>query len=237
MPQIPARKPPIAILAHGAGSSGEFLARAFPADRLGVADCIYLDDRTGDINRIQENLRSAVQDTDAPVLLGGVSLGAHAAAMVLSDPPSNVVGGLLILPAWSGANQPVADLTAIAAEAVRSLGSQGVLQELPTTDWVTEQLSLAWARRTDESLVNELATAAEQPGPTLAQLRTIPVPVGLVKLQQDPLHPATVAELWSREIPAASVTQLLRDEPAPDLAVFADAARAALRAGFAARQS
>ncbi|MCH9816943.1 MAG: hypothetical protein K0U64_10935 [Actinomycetia bacterium] len=237
MPPTAVRKPPIAVLAHGAGSSSEFLDSAFPPQRLGVADCITLDDRSGEIKQIVGKLRQEVVHTDAPVLLGGVSLGAHAAALLLTDPPQNVVGGLLILPAWTGTNQPVADLTAIAAGAVQSLGQQGVLAELPASDWVTEQLRLAWADRTDAALASELATAAQQPGPSLAQLRTISVPVGLVTLEQDPLHPASVAELWAREIPAASVCRLQRDEPAGDLAVFADAARTALRAGFAAQAS
>jgi pimeloyl-ACP methyl ester carboxylesterase len=231
------RKSPVAILAHGAGSSADFLACAFPADRLGVSRAHYLENRTGDVQQIKAALLTAARDIDAPVLLGGVSLGAHAATLALPHAPKNVVGGVLALPAWTGSGQPVAELTAVAAEAIAALGTAEILTQLPPADWVTHHLRLAWAQRTDAELARELANAAQQDGPSLANLRGITVPVGLVKLEDDPLHPAAVADLWAREIPAASTMGLARDEPGTDLAVFADAARAALRAAFARRET
>lgn len=221
--------PPIAVLAHGAASSSGFLAQAFPADRLGVGSCAYLDDRTGSVSQIRASLRKTIERLDAPVIVGGVSIGSHAAAQLLADPPLNVIGAVLCLPAWTGAPESVADMTGVAAEAVAVLGQAGVLAELPEEDWVTEQLREAWAQRSDAELTAELRMASKQPGPTSAQLRAIRVPVGLVHIDNDPLHPASVAAQWAREIPRSAVASVGRAAPGEDLAIFADAARRALR--------
>ena len=230
----PARKQrgPVSVWAHGAGSSATFLSRAFPPDRLGMADSVYLDDRTADVSVIEAALRREVEASPGRVVLGGVSIGAHAAARLLSDPPDNVIGAMLCLPAWSGPAAYIAGLTATAAEAIDRLGIAGVLEELPKDDWVTRELADAWSERTDEELVAELELAALQPGPSAEQLRSIAVPVGIVRMTDDPLHPASVSAQWGREIPRSNVQSLSRDEPGKDLTVFADAARAALRAAF-----
>lgn len=39
-------------MAHGAGSSADFLAAAFPAEALGVAEGRYVDDRTGSLGAV-----------------------------------------------------------------------------------------------------------------------------------------------------------------------------------------
>ena len=85
----------MAVLAHGAGSTADFLRRAFPADRLGVAQCRYIEDRSGDLLQIQQLLRNTVNEMSAPVIVGGVSLGGHAAAALLAgdDAPPRAIGG------------------------------------------------------------------------------------------------------------------------------------------------
>lgn len=226
------RTGPVAVWAHGAGSSATFLSRAFPSDRLGVAESVYLDDRTGDVSAIEASLRKAVESRPGPVVLGGVSLGAHAVARSLSDPPANVVGAILCLPAWTGPAAFVAGLTATAAEAINRLGIYGVLSELPEDDWVTRELADAWSERSDAELVAELERAARQPGPSVEQLRSISVPVAIVGMTDDPLHPASVAAQWGREIARSDVRSLSRDEPQKNLAAFADFARRALRTAF-----
>lgn len=223
-----------AVMAHGAGSGSGFLQRAFPADRLGVAKVTYVDDRTGSVARVARMLRSASHD-DRPTLVGGVSLGAHAAAGLLCSRhrPPHVAAGLLIMPAWTGPPDVVADLTATAADAVATLGPDGVLADLDATDWVTAELGDAWAWRDRAELAAELREAASQPAPTTSDLAAIDVPVAVVALAGDPLHPESVARRWSELIPASGLAVLGRDEPARDRAVFADAACAALAGAFA----
>jgi pimeloyl-ACP methyl ester carboxylesterase len=218
------------VLAHGAGSAADFLAAAFPADRLGVAACGYCDDRTGTVDQVAAALAAAARATEGPVIIGGVSLGAHAAAQVLSHAPSgNVVGGILCMPAWTGAPDRVASMTAAAADALEVLGIDGVLAELDPGDWVTPQLAHAWSLRAEPDLVTEMRAAAGQPAPTRRDLAGIRVPVGIVALSDDPLHPASVAAEWHRAISASGLVTIDRASPAADLAVFADAAGGALR--------
>ena len=107
----------VAVLSHGAGSTADFLARAFPPDRLGVADCRYVEDHSGDIDQIRFQLHQVISQLDAPVILGGVSLGGHAAAGLLAsaERPPSAVAGLVCLPAWLGRPDDVAAMTAAAA--------------------------------------------------------------------------------------------------------------------------
>lgn len=217
------------VMAHGAGSSSDFLAAAFPAETLGVADCRYVDDRSGSIGPVMSGLASEATP-DRPTILGGVSLGAHAAGRLLArtDLPPHVVGGLLVMPAWTGAPDSVAALTAAAAEALAALGPAGVLAELDPTDWVTPLLAAAWRSRTPADLVAELATAADQPGPELKMLTRIRVPVAVIALRDDPLHPQAVAAQWVESIDNAVLRTLGRAAPQDDLPAFGRAAGDAL---------
>lgn len=218
------------VMAHGAGSESTFLAEAFPATSAGVADTRYVDDRTGRLGPVMTALAAAAT-TDLPTILGGVSLGAHGAARLLSRPdlPGHIVAGLLVMPAWTGPPDRVADMTGAAAQAVDVLGPDGVLAELDPDDWVTSLLTRAWGKRSADALVSELRTAADQPGPTDDQLSAITVPVVLVALRDDPLHPVQVAQHWAELIPRAHVVKLGREEPADDLTVFGRAAADGLR--------
>lgn len=227
------------VLAHGAGSCAAFLADAFPADRVGVAAAEYLDDRTGDRAAVEEALACACAQVDGPVVVGGVSLGAHAAAALLASDhaPRNAVAGLVVMPAWTGPPDRVAALTAAAAGALAALTPAGVLADLDSDDWVTPQLARAWAMRDVDLLVSELERAAVRPAPTEAELRRIGVPVALVALRSDPLHPEAVAKRWARAIPRSTLVTIARSEPAHDLAVFADRARDALVAANPRRTS
>ena len=217
------------VMAHGAGSESAFLAEAFPAELVGVLDTRFVDDRTGRIGAVMSAIAAAATP-DRPAILGGVSLGAHGAARLLAraDRPPHVVAGLLVMPAWTGSPERVADMTGAAAEALEVLGPAGVLAELNPDDWVTPLLQRAWSRRRPAALVAELRTAAEQAGPTDEELRAIAVPVGVVALRDDPLHPVSVARHWAEKIPRATVVELDRGEPGTGLACFGRAARVAL---------
>lgn len=219
------------VLAHGAGSSAEFLSRAFPASEVGVGECVALDDRSGRLTSVMNSLAAAATP-DRPTVLGGVSLGAHAAATLLSrsDLPGHVVGGLLVMPAWTGSPGRTAQLTGAAADALAALGPEEVLAELDPHDWVTPLLAQAWAVRTGADLVKELRAASDSPGPTEDQLRAIDVPVAVIALREDPLHPLSVATAWAEMIPRAELVVLDRAAPGEGLAVFARSAARAFEA-------
>lgn len=216
------------VMAHGAGSCADFLRAAFPPEVVEVAEVVALEDRTGDLSHVMNALAAAAKP-DRPTVIGGVSLGAHAAATLLArdDVPDHVVGGLFVMPAWTGTDSATADMTAAAAEALRVLGPTGVLAELDPDDWVTPLLRHAWRLRTQDRLVAELDAAARSAGPTVAQLEAVAVPVAVVALRDDPLHPLAVAHQWQSVIPRAELAVLDRAQPGSDLTAFAAAAAAA----------
>lgn len=209
------------VMAHGAGSATGFLSQAFTARDLGVADTRYVDDRTGQITEVMNRLAAAATP-DRTTVLAGVSLGAHAAARLLARPdrPPHIVAGLLVMPAWTGAPDRVAALTSAAADALQILGPDGVLAELDPLDWVTPLLRTAWAQRTPAALVAELRAASRQMGPSPRELAAIEVPVVVLALRDDPLHPVQVARNWKELIPRARVVELERSAPRGDLAVL-----------------
>lgn len=218
------------MLAHGAGSTAEFLHRAFPPDRLGVAECRYIEDRSGDLTQIQQSLRATATAVDAPVILGGVSLGGHAAAALLAGTasPPRAVAGLVCLPAWLGAPEEVAGMTASAAADIAHRGSQAVLAELDPADWVVNELATAWRNIDDALLAKELQATSRQPALTVTQLAQLRYPIGVVALANDPLHPQIAAQDWAATLPQSGLSVMARDEPAGDRAVFADHGRRAL---------
>jgi len=226
----------VAVLAHGAGSTAEFLQRAFPADRLGVAECRYVENRSGDLTQIQRSLRLAAITADLPVILGGVSLGGHAAAALLasSEAPPQAIAGLVCLPAWLGAPEEVASMTASAAADIAHRGSQAVLAELDPTDWVVNELAAAWRNLDDELLATELRATSRQPALTVTHLAQLRYPIGVVALANDPLHPQIAAQKWAATLPRSGLSLMARDEPAADRAVFADHARRALTDAWSA---
>lgn len=215
------------VMAHGAGSHAGFLVRAFPDDRTGLR-LRAVDDRTGRIDRIMNAL--AAEAVDHTVVLGGVSLGAHAAATLLAraDLPRQIVAGVLVMPAWTGAPDRVAHLTAAAADALAVLGPDGVLAELDSQDWVTGELADAWAQRDPAELVSELSQTAQQAAPDRGTLRRIPVPCVVVALADDPLHPESVARQWAELIPRSQLVVIGRNQPSVDLACFGDTVAGAL---------
>lgn len=226
------------VMAHGAGSSADFLAAAFPAEALGVAEGRYVDDRTGSLGAVMTGLAAAATP-DRATILAGVSLGAHAAARLLSrsDLPPHIVGGLLVMPAWTGPPDAVAALTATAAEALSVLGPEGVLAELDPADWVTPQLAAAWQLREPADLVAELATAATQPGPDPEMLAGIRLPVAVIALRDDPLHPLSVATRWAGIVESAVLATVGRRQPDEELQVLGHVAGAGLRSAWGQRQS
>ena len=208
------------VLAHGAGSTADFLRRAFPARQCG-ARMVPVEHRSGDVREIAAALLRAAAGCRGPVLLGGVSIGAHAAALAaLTAPPRLLAGCVLALPAWSGP-APAGSPTALAAAEVADLGPHPVLRRLledPSLreDWVTAELLRAWQDR--PGLAAELAAAAA--APALADLGRLAVPALVLALTGDPVHPRAVAQAWAEAIPDADLAEIERAAPGRDLAVF-----------------
>ncbi len=224
---------PRAVIAHGSGSSPDFVRRAFgPAlDDAGV-ELVALDEPSGDVTVVVATLRAAAERTRAS-LVGGVSLGAHAAALLAAEGVP-LDGVLLALPAWTGAPDAVARLSDAAADEVERQGLPAAVERLADQGWVGAELAAAWPRYGQAGLVAALRATAVSAAPDPAALGRIGVPVGLVALRDDPFHPAEVARKWARLIQHATLEELAADDPATARAVLGRAVVRAWRRATAA---
>ncbi len=252
----------VAVVLPGAGSSAEFVRRAFarPLREAGYALVAPAPVPGPDLVAASFRALDAAAAEYGPRLrlVGGVSLGAHTAvrwtaarctaghaapartaadraapAAAASAAYSGLDGLVLVLPAWTGAPGAVAGATAASADLVEQLGTAAALAAAGTAvGWVAAELAAAWPAYGD-GLAASLRAAAAAPGPTLAELAALPVPAGLVTFADDPLHPTAVAHEWAAAMPRAAVRELPLVAPAADRSILATTALAALAAARA----
>lgn len=211
---------PLAYLVPGSASGGDFVARAF-ADVIAGYDHCVVTDPSGDALVIADRVAGLARDRP-PDLAIGVSVGAHAVAWWASR-HGVTVPCVLAMPAWTGEPGPVAGATAAAANQVARLGVAGELHRLRTEfgeDWVVAELQRAWSGRSTDALVATLQGTAASVAPGVADLAAIQAPAVVVALDDDPLHPASVAAEWAAHLRRATLVHVGRDEPADDIRVF-----------------
>jgi len=222
----------VAVLLPGAGSSADFLRRAFGGPLAAAGYALVAVPPVPGPDLVAGALR-ALQEARAAYgprlrLAGGVSLGAQLAvrwAAACGPPPD---GLLLALPAWTGPPGAVAAATAASADLVDRLGTAGALARAgDAVPWVAAELAAAWPAY-GPRLAASLRAAAAAAGPSTAQLAGIRVPVGLAAFADDPLHPYPVARAWARALPRAALRGLRLADVAADRSVLGAAALAAL---------
>jgi hypothetical protein len=200
------------VLLHGAGSTPEFMARTFgPAAQSSDVRLVTPDVVGASMAEMVDVIESIGPDRDD--LIGGVSLGAHAAAQFAY---STRWGGRMyaVMPAWIGAPETVASLTAATAETLAHSSVEDVLIQIEasadTGDWIIAELRTAWTGLGRDRLRDALRVAAAQVAPTAADLARVTGECRVVALAADPTHPLTVARLWASSIPAAHLHVLPR---------------------------
>lgn len=212
-----------ALLLPGSASTTDFVRRAFPQV---LADCEILrwTPAGGDAQIMATHMADYLADLDAgPVLIIGVSIGAHAAALWAGSHHRPNTRLLLALPAWTGPASQVAAMTAVAAQRIEDNGLPTELQRLTAQypdDWVTAELVRAWGQSDPAELVATLRATATSSAPTVAQLHTITMPTLVLGLHDDPMHPWSVAQQWAQAIPGAALVGLSRSDPQLDLTAF-----------------
>ena len=204
---------PTAVLIPGTGSD-EVLVRAVfarPLAALGVDLVAPPPPPGGELARGYLTLVDTVaNERGVPILVGGISFGAHLAAEWAVRNPGRCAGLLAALPAWNGPpGQAPASLTAkLSADLVARDGVKPALaasiEGVP--GWLADELSRAW-RRHGDGLAESLRVAAGHPAPTLEALTALHIPAGIATCVDDPIHPAELAHAWASALTRASVCE------------------------------
>jgi pimeloyl-ACP methyl ester carboxylesterase len=143
-----------------------------------------------------------------PIVAGGVSFGAHLAAEWALANLDRCRGLVLAVPGWHGdpGDAPGAVSARVAAELVRTRGVDGALAAATdgVPEWLAAELHRTW-RSYGDGLADSLAGPAARPAPTLAELATLDLPVGIAGFVDDPVHPLTVARQWLAALPRATL--------------------------------
>lgn len=225
-PDAAARRP--VVVAHGAGSSARFVVEAFavPLWETGHRLVTYDLRGHGDSTPVPDPGRhtldhhaadlAAVAERSGADVVGGVSLGAHAAATYAVQ--EDVTGLLLCMPAWTGHATPGEGPHAVVADQVRSLGVEEVLRRavVDTPAWLGGLLARDWSRCDPDSLAAALLALDGGDAPDLADLRSIEAPAGVVGWPHDPGHPLAVAEQWADALRQAVLVRTTLDEVGRD---------------------
>lgn len=203
-----------AILLPGSGSDEVLVTTAF-ARPLGALGLRLVAPRPNSGASVVAGYLDAFDtgiESDARVVVGGVSLGAQVAVRWAADRAVRGLPGpaglLLALPAWTGdpGDAPAAVAARATCAALRRDGLAAVVAETRanTPVWLGTELDRAWTRHGD-GLADSFEITARTPGPTPSQLAGLRLPVGLVGLLDDPVHPIEVARRWRALLPGAAL--------------------------------
>ncbi|MEO6086777.1 MAG: alpha/beta hydrolase [Umezawaea sp.] len=142
--------------------------------------------------------------TGTPIVVGGISLGAHVATGWALRHPERCAGLLVALPAWHGpaGNAPAAFAARASAAVVERDGVDAAL--VGVDGWLGAELSRAW-RRHGPRLARTLRAASESTAPTAEELEALRVPAGVAACTDDPIHPLEVAHSWTSALPRAAL--------------------------------
>jgi pimeloyl-ACP methyl ester carboxylesterase len=221
--------PPAAVIAHGSGSTAEFVTRVFTRPLAEAGYRLVTWDRRGPAADGAAQL-AALAGAERATLVGGVSLGAMLAVQyALSSRRQPLHGLLLALPPWLGPPGAVAALSDGAADRIDQHGLDAALDEIEESavPWVAAEIRRAWPTYGAGALIAELRSTARTVGPAVDDLARCTTPVGLVAMDDDPFHPADVATQWAAALPHAVVETIPLDGPATNVDVIGAAAVAA----------
>lgn len=242
----PADAPALA-LAHGVGSSGRFLLESFATPVLAAGWRLVAYDLRGHgasapvrdpaghtLDRHVEDLHAVVEAVGAR-LVGGVSLGGHAAVGYVAR-GGDVDAVLACLPAWTGQAAPGEGPHAAVAAEVRELGIPALVArfraDTAMAPWLRRVLVRDWPTHDAASLVAALVALDGALAPSDAELAALTVPLAVVGWPDDPGHPLDTARRWVERAPRAHLSEITLTAMDGDLTALGRAAVAVLTAAL-----
>lgn len=241
--EVGAAAAPAVLVLHGVGSSARFVREAFARPvcdegwRLLAADLRGHGASTPLPHPAAHSFDRHVDDVAAltarftPEVVGGISLGGHAAVgAATAGVPCRA--GLACLPAWTGRAVPGEGPHAAVAAEVAEVGVGGMIARFRTdttmVPWLRDVLVRDWSSHDPGSLAAALVALDGGQAPTSAEVAGLPVPLGLVGWPDDPGHPLAVARDWRQVAPRAHLAQVTLDAVQQDRTALGRAAVAAL---------
>jgi pimeloyl-ACP methyl ester carboxylesterase len=213
------------LLQHGLCGSARQTAEAFPDDaafRLLTLDCRgHGESPAGEADALSianfaDDVIALIESQSvAPVVLGGISMGAAIALRIAVQRPDLVRALMLVRPAWvSNAAptnmQPNAEVGALLLKhppaQARALFEQGATARRLEAEAPDNLASLrGFFDRAPSTTTAALLTriSADGPGVTAAQLRALTVPTLVVGSAADAIHPLAHVDALSSHIPHA----------------------------------
>jgi pimeloyl-ACP methyl ester carboxylesterase len=196
------------VLLAGTGSDDDYVYRAF-SGALHDAGAVVMAPAPQPASLIAgytEALDNAARE--APIAVGGVSIGAAVAAAWALAHPSHAVAVLAALPAWTGSPEvaPAAIAARHSAHALRRDGLIAATAAMRATSpaWLADELTRSWVGQWP-ALPDALEEASHYVAPTCPELECLSVPMGVVAAVDDPLHPLEVGVEWVTAAPRAAL--------------------------------
>ena len=241
--EVGASHRPAVLLLHGVGSSSRFLCEAFSGPLLAAGWRLLAADlrghgRSGPARDVSDHaFDHHVADVEvlarrfAPDVVGGVSLGSHAAVGAAAAGAS-CDAVLACLPAWSGRSVPGEGPHAAVAAEVATAGIDGILArfraDTTMVPWLREVLVRDWGAHDGPSLAAALTALDGGQAPTGAEVAALPAPLAVVGWPDDPGHPIAIAEDWAATAPRGALATTTLDAMQADRTALGRAAVTAL---------
>jgi pimeloyl-ACP methyl ester carboxylesterase len=219
------------VLLPGTGSDDDYVYRAFSAALHGVGAHVVTP--APEPARLVAGYLDALDDAarTGPIAVGGVSIGAAVATSWALAHQTSTIAVLAALPAWTGA--PDAATAALAAhysaDALKRDGLAAAISQMRQSSptWLADELTRSWVGQWPD-LPTAMEAAAGYVAPTLEELETLAVPMGVAAATDDPIHPVEVAFEWVAAAPRAALHTFTLEELGADPGVLGAACVAAL---------
>ena len=219
------------VVLPGTGSDDDYVNRVFSPTLHGSGAAVITP--RPDPGALVAGYLAALDDAarSGPIVVGGISIGAAVATAWALDHPSDAVGVLAALPAWTGPphTAPAAAAARHTAELLRRDGLAATIADMRASSpaWLADELTRSWAGQWP-GLPDAMLEAAGYGAPTVDELTGLAVPLGVAAATDDAVHPIEVALEWVAAAPRAALRTVTLDDMGADPAVLGAACVTAL---------